>query len=153
MQEQTLYRHTPKVVVGFFILLICMMSAFIYLANSTYTGLFTDNAYKKGLDFAKINQHELTKIDSPFKLHITFSDQKVRIIIKPLANEEVMIKESWIVRPVDHRFDEHMVLSETSPHHYESNSLNLKPGLWEARIKLLANNEEYFFAKKIIVGN
>ncbi|MCE2992997.1 MAG: FixH family protein [Alphaproteobacteria bacterium] len=147
-----LYEHTPKIVVMFFICLALFMGAFGYIATSTDTGLFTDNAYKKGLDFAKINSHGMAQVAYPFDITIVFSDSKVKISLSPHdENSDIKIAQSWIVRPVDKRFDKHLNLTNSNEDRYESEKLELSKGLWEARIKVIANNEEFYFAKKIIV--
>lgn len=150
--SKSLYEHTPKIVALFFVCLALFMGAFGYIAVSTDTGLFTDNAYKKGLDFAKINTHELAKVEYPFDINIVFSDSRVRMSLKPHNDSsDIKIVESWIVRPVDKRFDEHLKLLEKGANKYESDRIQLHKGLWEARIKIVANEEEFYFAKKIMV--
>ena len=143
--------------------------AFVTLAKMTYAGVYTENHYKKGMDFNKIYSSEVykgehswnnkitinktilkdeiklqLKINTPQELNFYLTDHQN----KPISNAKVIGK---LIRPVTDKHDSAFALKETTKGNYSANiSFPLK-GQWHIRIKAMLDDKEYISTAKIII--
>ncbi len=144
--------------------------AFVTLAKLTYTGVYTDNHYKKGLDFNKIYGAEIyvgdnswnsqitlnqtilkdtiklpLKIHEPQELYFHFTDHQN----KPIKNAIVMGK---LIRPVTDAYDTEFKFHEIKNGLYNTKISFPMKGQWHIRVKALSDNKEFVTTAKIVIS-
>lgn len=144
--------------------------AFVTLAKLTYTGVYTDNHYKKGVDFNKIYSSEVyhgnsswhnvttlgklelteeTKltldINNPHELAFRFIDNKN----EPIEGAIVIGK---LLRPVTDKYDTEFNFHEVSKGFYSTKISFPMKGQWHIRIKAISDNKEFITTAKIVIS-
>lgn len=151
--NEKLNRIVPYGIVAFFVALTGLMGWFIWLSFSSYSGLSTEHSYEKGLDFAQINKDSIASEKYPFSVSINYDGQRVNVYFKGIALYEISKIDGKIIRPVDSKQDQDLVLNSHYLEGVRSSPIKLTPGAWEARFKISVAGKDYFFAQRIMVGN
>ncbi len=127
-------RHVLSAMIGFFAVLFLVDGSLIYFAVSTFGGVETPDAYRKGLAYndriaAGEAQARLGWLDS-----LEFSRERESLAFRladgdgrPVAGLAVAARLS---RPATDRFDREVALAETAAGSYEAAGLKLEPGAW-----------------------
>lgn len=144
-------RFIPWYIVLFFVLQTIFFLWLYHIAASTYTGLVTDKAYEKGLQYNQViaqasAQAELNwtaKIDPKADgLQLTVQDAQGH----PISGAHVRL---WLIRPVHDGVDQKLDMPETSPGHYFSHVAVPEKGLWEARIIVKKDSLSYQASRRM----
>lgn len=127
-------RHVFLVALGFFLLVLAANTVLITLAVTTFGGIETPDAYRKGLAYnARILAAE-KQAGLGWRDSVAFAPGTGRIVFrlegaggKPVAGLSVSARVS---RPATGRFDRELPLIERAPGRYESEAVRLDPGSW-----------------------
>ena len=143
--------------------------AFVTLAKMTYTGVYTENHYKKGMDFNKIYSSEIYKGEhswhSNFTVNKTTLKDEIKLSLKintpqelnfyltdhknnPISNAKVIGK---LIRPVTDKHDSAFTLQEVSKGNYSAKISFPLRGQWHIRVKAMLDDKEYINTAKIII--
>lgn len=140
----------PYLIFGLVGLFMMLDLGFMYLAKVSYTGVYTDNHYKKGLNFNQIYKSEVYHDKTGWKSDVVYENGL--IIFKlfdsngdVLSNAKVVAK---VIRPVTDKYDINLELFEENGQYHGKVELPLK-GQWEIRIKALKNGHEYVTSQRI----
>ena len=133
---------------GFFGVVFTVDAIFIHTALTTQTGLVTDRAYEKGLNY----NETLLEAKSQPKLNdkVMFEDG---VLIWQLNNKDTHSADvtARIIRPIQEGHDFDMILKHTGNGVYKA-SLDLPfKGLWEAKLSSKWNNTTYKTTYQFIV--
>lgn len=151
--NEKLNRIVPYGIVAFFAALTGLMGWFIWLSFSSYSGLFTEHSYEKGLDFAQINKDSIASEQYPFNVSITYDGQRVNVYFKGVSLNEISKIDGKIIRPVDSKQDQDLVLNAHYLDGVRSSAIKLTPGAWEARLKITVAGKDYLFAQRIMISD
>lgn len=134
-------RFIPWMFVGGFAIIIAVNGALIYFAQSSFSGLETENAYEKGLRYNqtleaaaaqdKLGWHgEITlgaATDSQYELAVQFADRQAR----PIDGLRV---EAHLRRPSNAGMDQDVVLRHRGSGRYTAEIALPALGQWDVRI-------------------
>lgn len=147
--------YIPLAFILFTITYMALDGVFIYLANRTYNGVVTTNAYQKGLAFNEVLQANKAqeKLGWQTKLEIAYSDSALIITFKlndrqqlAIGNAEV---KAMLQRPTHEGEDISFTMQEREPGIYRASLPKVEPGQWELRIKTKAQNTEYYHHQRL----
>jgi nitrogen fixation protein FixH len=131
--------HVLFALVGFFAAIFVVNAIFIYKAESTFGGLDTDDAYRKGLNYnerivAARAQEKLGWRDS---LEYVADGKRMRLSLSDTAGDAVsgVTVTAVVKHPATTRFDRELVLQQTGPGTYEVAVPELESGWWTVEIK------------------
>jgi len=129
---------------------------FITLAQKTFSGVYTDNYYQKGVDFDKINRQGIYQDKIGWKSDIMYNEDTRQVTLRlrdangaALAGAEVKAK---VMRPVTNKFDHLLDMTELSPGLYGAKVDFLENGQWEIRVKAQLDGKEYINSRRFMVG-
>jgi len=143
--------------------------AFVTLAKLTYTGVYTENHFKKGVDFNKIYSSEVYIGDNSWNSQVTLNQTILKDTIKlPLEinapqelnfhftdNQNKPIKDAIVIgkllRPVTDKYDTEFNFHEVSKGLYSTKVSFPIKGQWHIRIKAVSDNKEYISTAKVII--
>jgi nitrogen fixation protein FixH len=127
-------RHVLLGLIGFFAVVFAVNGIMIYQAESTFGGLDTDDAYRKGLAYnervaaaeaqAKLGWHD--------KLAYVPETKRMRVSLSDPAGGAVsgLAVTAQVQRPATNRFDHEIVLEQTGAGTYEADVADLDAGWW-----------------------
>ncbi|HEY7670164.1 MAG TPA: FixH family protein [Hyphomicrobium sp.] len=127
-------RHVLFALIGFFLVVFAANGVMIYLAISTFGGLDTPDAYRKGLAYnervaAAEAQAKLGWRDS---LAYVPETRRLRVALAGPDGAAVsgLAVTAHLQRPATDRFDRELVLEPTAPGTYEADTSGLEAGWW-----------------------
>ena len=130
--------HVLTAFLGFFATVFLVDGLMIYQAISTFGGLETADAYRKGLAYnARIAKGEAqARLGWRDKLSYVAPLQRVRIELTDPAGASVpgLVLTGEIGRPATDRFDRQLSFTQTGPGSYEADAAGLEPGWWLVEI-------------------
>lgn len=151
-------RWIPYYIVAFFLVMIATLVPMGLIAVKTNTGVVTDNAYQKGLNY----NHDLQAAAEQQALHWTHrltldpidNGQKLKARFtlfdterKPLGGAEVKL---WLVRPTQAGMDQSVTLiAADSAGSYAGEIPVPTRGQWEARVSALRQGHNYQVSQRI----
>ena len=127
-------RHVLIVFIGFFLIVFAVNGLMVYQALSTFGGLDTDDAYRKGLAYndriaaaatqTRLGWHDRTDyVPEARRLRVTLTDATGAALSE--------LKVSAVMqRPATDAFDRQLSLSQTGTNTYEVDVSQLEPGAW-----------------------
>jgi nitrogen fixation protein FixH len=140
--------------IAFFGVIAAVNGVFMYLALSTWPGLTTEDAYKKGIAYnhtldeaaqqKKLGWVSAVKLDADGGLQVTMTARDG----SPLDGANV---EAALSRPLGDETVEKMALSETAPGQYAARFPAPQPGRWKADIFVTRNKDLYRMRHEVMV--
>jgi nitrogen fixation protein FixH len=138
-------RHVLIVFIGFFLIVFAVNGLMVYQAESTFGGLDTDDAYRKGLAYndriaaaatqSRLGWHDRTDyVAEVRRLRVTLSDATG-------AGISGLKVSAVIERPATDVFDRQLSLSQTGPDTYEADVSQLEPGAWTVDLQARRDGE------------
>lgn len=123
---------------------------FIFVADYTFTGVFTDNYYQKGVDFNKINQQGMYHDKIGWKSSIVCHHGKIIFYLKDQVGKPITgaIAQAKIRLPVSKKYDALLDLEEEKPGVYTANFQFPFPAQWDIRVKANYEGIEYIATKR-----
>jgi nitrogen fixation protein FixH len=132
---------------------------FIYLANQSYNGTVTPNAYEKGLNYNQVIDKNKKQMKQGWKGNLKyepFGDNNIKFTFSlkdnkghAIANAHVKIH---VLRPVTDKYDVSSEMKEVEPGIYQEVIELPLPGQWEARVKAWVNGQEHYISERLIIG-
>jgi nitrogen fixation protein FixH len=133
-------RHVLYWILGFFAVVLAANGTFVYLALSTWTGLSTENAYQRGIDYNDVLDTAARQRALGWTGALSFApagDGRVRLSLAvtdrrgmPVDNLEVAAD---IRRPTNEDFDQAAVLAPGGAGVYEAELELPLRGQWDVR--------------------
>ena len=148
--------HVLLLFIGFFVTVFAVNGVMIYEAVSTFGGLETSDAYRKGLAYnQRIAQGEVQEQRGwRDKLAYVPETERLRLDMTDHAGTAVpdLVISGEIGRPATDRFDRHLEFTQTGPGSYEADVQALQPGWWtvdiEAKKSVSSGTDERYEAKE-----
>lgn len=148
-------RMIPWYFVGFFVVLAIMDGIFVYLATSTHTGVVTEEAYKKGLNYNDTVAAARTQAALGWNGTIEYTeDRRVLFTLQdasgaPLTGAQVVAEFS---RPTHNKQDFSIPLQQVDAGNYAAPVEFPLIGLWDARVFVEWNQQQYQQGKRLVVN-
>lgn len=143
-------RFIPWYIVLFFVVQGVGFAWFYHLATTTYTGLVTDEAYEKGLQYNQVIARADAQAALGWTSEIVRKGSSIELQLKdhgkPLAGAAVRL---WLVRPVHAGIDQELKMKETAPGLYAVTVTVAEKGLWEARIEAEKSGHTYQASRRM----
>lgn len=140
-----------RAIILFFVILVLMVNiAFIYLANRTFLGTVTENAYNKGLKYNDVILQESSqnKVVQGSIDYISASEHLILFNSSRSCDSAIFYLFSATGDGKD--FDMNFPYSSSS---YSIKLKNDTKGPWLIRVKCYIEENEYYFSKKINLYN
>lgn len=147
-------RFIPWYFVGFFALLFMFDGIFVYLATSTHTGVVTEQAYQKGVDY----NDTIAAVDAQNALgwqgEITYSaDGQLNFKVQDgnasgISGANVVAE---MTRPTHNGVDFDQPLKEIAPGIYQAPVKFPLDGIWDVRVYVSWQQKQFQTAQRIIV--
>ncbi len=135
-------RHVLALLLGFFAIVLLANVAFVWLALDSWTGLDTEQAYQKGLNYNRTIEaaaaqrrlgwrldYSLAAADGDKELQVRLHDDKGL----PLADRKIT---ATLVRPTHAGHDLTLTLAATGPGRYQARFRPPLPGQWDLTIRV-----------------
>lgn len=141
----------PILFIVFIVTFIAIDSIYIYVAKSTYSGVYTKDHYQKGIDYAKANASGLVGEDQEVEVDGKIAGSKMNFQVKKLGQEfdfdEVKIKA---IRPVNDKDDRLMQVQNRDKQAFSVDLGDLDNGQWELRVKVSKSGQDYYNKFRVI---
>jgi len=146
-------RLIPYYFVVFFAALAVLFGWFVHLARSSYTGLVTQQAYEKGVDYNKTIARAKAQDAMGWHAAVTHAADGVTLALTDARGAAVTGAEVslWLFRPVQAGMD--LRLPMTAGAEAGLYTARVDPpqrGLWEARLLVKAGDAEYQISKRMV---
>jgi nitrogen fixation protein FixH len=134
--------------VGAFLLLDIVLYA---VAKHSYSGIFTENYYQKGIDYDKNHNKAMYDKINGWKITTIHNNQiqKIKVDTHGIGGAQVIVK---IMSPVKTSQDQEIILKEIKLGHYEGDCKPLLPGQWLIRTKVAYQGEEFTSEKRVFIS-
>jgi nitrogen fixation protein FixH len=127
-------RHVLLTLIGFFAVVFAVNGLMIYKAESTFGGLDTDDAYRKGLAYNERVAAAEAQAKLGWRDSLTFvpETRRLRVAVTDHAGAGItdLAVTAHVERPATNLFDRDMVLEQTGPGIYEADAAGLDAGWW-----------------------
>jgi len=151
-QDSSADRLIPYYIVAFFVALAVLFGWFIHLARSSYTGLVTQHAYEKGVDYNATIAKAKAQEALGWQAGVTHAMDSVTLALTDQNGAAVTgaAASLWLFRPVQAGMDLRLPMTEEAAGHYTARVNLPQRGLWEARILVKAGEVEYQTSKRMV---
>lgn len=125
--------HVLTILIGFFATVVAVDGFMIYQAVSTFGGIETDDAYRKGVAYNESLARDARQSLLGWKddLEVLGAQHRLQVGLSgkdgPVAGRRVV---AMLGRPATNRFDVSLELAETSPGVYEAALPEVGEGTW-----------------------
>lgn len=126
-------RHVLFAFLAFFGVIIAVNVVMVYSALSTFNGIETPDAYRKGLAYNQTLAEEASQASLGWSGKLELSaDRKLRLTLTDKAGQPVpgLAVSAKLGRPATDREDEALQLAEVSPGLYEAAAGKVAAGNW-----------------------
>jgi nitrogen fixation protein FixH len=148
-------KYIPWYFVGFFIVLFITDGIFVYIATSTHTGVVEQSTYQHGLKYNETVAASEAQDRLGWQADMQFSTGGVLSVAVNDA-EGVALKganvRAQFFRPTQDGQDFSFDMGEVSAGQYKK-PVKAAPGLWEVRIFVEWNQQQFQMTKRIVVPN
>ena len=142
----------PASIVGFFVVAIIFLTAFVVWAMRQREDLVSADYYEREVRY----QQQLDSMNRSHALAtqvvVTFDPaQQVVVITLPEDKRQGATGQVHLYRPSDARLDRELPLALDVEGMQRLDARELSDGLWKVRVKWIANGQEYFLDQPVIV--
>lgn len=142
----------PWYIVLFFVVQTVLFAWFIWLSETTHTGVTTEQAYEKGLDYNGVISKAQEQAALGFTSSIEQSGGEILFILKdaagkPVAGAKVTL---WFFRPVQDGMDSRFDMTERQNGIYALTEAPQEKGLWEVRVRAQTAKGPYQTSKRMV---
>lgn len=143
----------PWYIVLFFIVLSFVFGGFAYVAQTTHTGVVTDQAYEKGLDYNSTIEKARAQDALGYMSDIMLKDGTVYFTLVDAAALPITdaVVKLWLYRPVHDGGDMHLDMIEVRKGQYEVKISPPEKGMWEIRIHAVTPAGNYQSSKRVVL--
>ena len=150
-------KHVFWSLVVFFGVIIIVNGIMVYFATDTFTGIETENAYKKGLSYNDTLEDAARQHELGWQITITTTPhwQNVGQLTLTAINKHghplrALTGQVTFRRPTHEGHDRQFTLTEIAPGRYSTPTPLTLPGQWDMTINLGYNKQERFISKQRI---
>ena len=126
--------HVLLVFIGFFVTVFVVNGVMIYEAISTFGGLETPDAYRKGLAYNQRIAEGVAQEQRGWHDTLAYARDTERVRLDVADHEGAavpgLVISGEIGRPATDRFDRRLEFTQTGPGTYEADAAGLEPGWW-----------------------
>jgi nitrogen fixation protein FixH len=159
--ESLKYKRILFWILGAFFGIIFIANIFlVYYANDSWTGLTTEDAYQKGVEYNKtIEEHQQSKLlgweGSIGFMPSSATQGKLSIDLKGKQGKAISgaVVKAKLIRPTSGGNDKTLALMESSNGMYEENITFPLEGVWDIEITATQQENTAIFAKRINTVN
>ena len=139
MQDKSLNRewtltgwHILYAMVGFFGVIITVNAVFLYYAVTSFSGIETSDAYRKGIAYNARLAEGRALDNLGWKGTFGVNADRIELVITDTSGAPVrgLALEGRIGRPSTDRFDRDIVFTDVGEGRYVANTSSLGPGNW-----------------------
>lgn len=147
-------KFIPWYFVGFFAVLFVMDGIFVFLATSTHTGVVTEQAYQKGLNYNETVAASADQAALGWSGTIRYSDTGALEFKldgqtgEPLTGAQVVAE---FFRPTHNGSDFSIPLQELQAGHYAAAVKFPLEGQWDVRVFVTWNQQQYQQGERLII--
>jgi nitrogen fixation protein FixH len=127
-------RHVLLTFIGFFAIVFIVNGVMVYQALSTFGGLDTDDAYRKGLAYNQRIAEGVAQEQRGWRDTLVYVPETEHVRLDLADHEGIGVPGLVIVgkigRPATDRFDRKLEFAEVGPGTYEADAAGLEPGWW-----------------------
>jgi nitrogen fixation protein FixH len=136
---------------AFFGVIFILDGIFVYIAVSTQTGVVTERAYEKGLEYNDVLAH--AKNQPNLNDTVSFKDKILRWDLRNENNKAIKnaVTTARIIRPIQDGHDFDIILNYKNNGIYEAELEFPFKGLWVAKLESQWNKKTYKTTHKFIV--
>ncbi len=148
-------RFIPYYIVGFFVFLTLLLSAFIYVAIHNYPGEVTRDPYQEGLHYNHIISEAAAQRRLGWKGHMKFDAHELTVHTcfsladkngKAITNADTRV---WFIRPTHAGHDKDAVPLKADGKGNYSGVIHLAwPGDWEVHVSATSGNHNFQMIKQ-----
>lgn len=150
-------KFIPYLFFIFFGVIVVVDSIYIYIANKTWRGLSTENAYQKGLDYNQTiaDKERQKKLGWSLKTKINYLQKNNYLLTVTLSDKDQnQIKDAKItiraIRPVQEGFDFNQELKLVNNSYQAIISFPLK-GQWDIEYHVTKNNSSFEQTNRYVI--
>lgn len=137
--------HVLAALVAFFLVIFAVNGVMIYKAETTFGGLDTQDAYRKGLTYNDriAAAEEQARLGWQDRTDFIAETRSIRVALTDRAGEAVpgLNVSAKLQRPTTSQFDHEISLSPTGANTYEASVADLEPGWWTVNIRAQRGSE------------
>ena len=140
--------------IAFFGTIAAVNGVFMYLALSTWPGLTTEDAYKKGIAYNRTLDEAAAQARLGWRSAVVFDasgDVRVQMSAKDGAPLQGMRVEVTLSRPLGSETAEVLALQEAAPGEYTGRVAAPEQGRWKADIHAQLNEDRYRMRHEVMV--
>ena len=144
--------------IGFFLVVFVANGIMTYFALNTWTGLTTDNAYVKGLNYNDEIENAKMQSESGWAVTVTnkpnTTKDRIEVTLKrPTESLPPALVSARFIRAVQEGYDQEIILTHTGNGNYAA-PVNLPlSGQWDVLIVVKSQNNRIFKVKDWILVN
>ncbi len=131
--------HVLLIFIGFFVTIFLVNGIMVYEALSTFGGIETADAYRKGLAYNARIAEGAAQAQRGWRDSLAYvpGTQRVRVEVTDPAGAGVtgLVLAGEIGRPATDRFDRKLDFAQVGPGAYEADAAGLEPGWWTVDIE------------------
>lgn len=146
-------RLIPWYFVMAFLVVLAVNAVFVYVAITSNSGVVTEHAYEKGLDYNDIKAEADKQLALGWNGVIDYADGVLQFTLKdknqtPLTDAHAI---AYIERPLEPALNRKIVLEEKAPGDYAATVPFPKKGQWHIAVSVLWQQQTYQISKKLII--
>lgn len=141
-----------------FLLVVAINGVMIWLAASTWTGLVTERAYDRGLEYNRNLEAAARMAQLGWQTRLTVATladgaRELRLEARDRTGEPLagLLVEGKLERPVHEGADRELFLMPAGRGLYRAVLEDLPPGQWHAHLRLTRGNERFVVSERLIV--
>jgi nitrogen fixation protein FixH len=131
--------HVLLTFVGFFVTVFAVNGVMIYEAVSTFGGLETPDAYRKGLAYNQRIAQGAAQEQRGWRDKLAYAPESEHVRVEMTDHDGAAVPDlvisGEIGRPATDRFDRHLDFTQTGPGTYEADVTGLQSGWWTIDIE------------------
>lgn len=146
-------KYIPWMFVAFFLVIAAVDAVFVTMAVRTHSGVVTEQAYERGLEYNKTLEAAAAQDTLGWKSDITLQNGMLRLTLSDKADKPITgaVAKADIKRPVTQGYDTSITFKETGQGLYEAPvNLPLK-GQWDVHVYADAHGQNYQTDEELMV--
>lgn len=145
-------KYIPWYIVLFFVVLTFVFGGFAYIAEKTYTGVVTDEAYTKGLDYNSVIKKAEKQDSLGFSSAIEHQHGQIIFTLKDKQGQGVTAGKVklFLYRPVQDGSDYSQDMNAAEQGVYTATVTPPQKGQWEVRIHADTAEGSYQTSQRIV---
>lgn len=150
----------PWIFIGFMGFVVAVNMALLFFATNTFSGLKTEQAFKKGINYNQALSGAQAQAALGWKIGISFTPEegtprRGRLLLNAADREgralaDLTVK-AWLIRPTHQGFDTSMELENLGEGGYAATVTPSLPGRWIVRIHAYRGEDGFQMKQEIMV--